>query len=125
MTHVKLPAGYEDWVESDYPGEGHERLRILVDHFPGEGYGTHKQTRYFVPPKPKPVLPKVRPGAVITYRDRTGLNVRAVYRSAHVWDTYRQTATPLNFACTIYTATDSYLLEDVNPAGFTLELDGL
>jgi hypothetical protein len=130
MTNTDLPAGYEDWEETQPTPPKGEHLRVEVRHLTpvaGSGYIGMPvgRDRYFVPPKPKPKLPDVRPGSVIRYTDRTGLNVRAIYRSAHVWDTYRQTAAPLNFACTVYTATDSYLIEDVNANGFLVELEGL
>ena len=124
MTHVKLPAAYEDWVESTYPGPDSERLRVLVDHFPGEGYGTHKQTLYFVPPKPKPVLPDVKPGAVVRFTHRSyGTTVQAVkWRTGSDW--HIQFSGVGRGLCETYCG-DAWLLENVDANGFTVELEGL
>lgn len=126
MTHVKLPAGYEDWTS---PGNAPLRVpylritaeRIDIPHTEGEVVAVH----WLMPPKPKPVLPDVKPGAVLSYRDKQGRRVRAVYPSSRLWNVYHQPHTPLNTACHMMVMSESQILADVNADGFTVELDGL
>lgn len=137
MTHVKLPTGYEDWVEVPHPisslPQRPEHGRFLEVVW-GIGDATRTgtsvvwkpgNTRYFVPPKPKPVLPDVKPGAVLSYRDKQGRRVRAVYPSSRLWDVYHQPHTPLNTACHMMVMSESQILADVDADGFTVEMDGL
>lgn len=134
---IRLPEGYKDWVEVSLPEVRYSHLAPLGQaylrvshglfelHMDGSYREVHSGARYFVPPKPKPTLPDVKPGAVLRYTSKHGLKVRAVYRSVCVWDTYRQKSAPLNTACTADVITESQLLADVNANGFTVELDGL
>lgn len=130
MTDIKLPAGYEDWVEVPMEPEG-EFVKSEVIHWSAR-YGTGgrsgmpiEKLRYFVPPKPKPALPNVKPGAVLRYTDKLGRKVRAVYPSSRLWNVYHQPHAPLNTACHMMIMSESQILADVNADGFTVELDGL
>lgn len=136
-TRLVLPAGYEDWEEVSYPGIiqphihpiGPEYLKVECREYSMSQYGrdevVRSTIRYFVPPKPKPTLPDVRPGSVIRYTSKAGRPVRVIYRSAHVWHTFQQPYAPVNFACHVDTVNDSDLLNDVDANGFLVELDGL
>jgi len=129
MTHVKLPAGYEDWVEVSPEPMG-ECVKVEVIHWSpmiggGRGGMPIEKIRYFVPPTPKPVLPDVKPGAVLSYTDKQGRRVRAVYPSSRLWNVYNQPHTPLNTACHMMVMSESQILADVNADGFTVELEGL
>lgn len=128
MTHIKLPAGYEDWVEVSPTPEG-EYVKVEVIHWTPLGRGGHagmpiEKLRYFVPPKPKPVLPEVKAGAVIRFTHKSyGTTVQAVkWRTGSDW--HIQFGGVGRGLCETYCG-DAWLLENVDANGFTVELEGL
>lgn len=116
-----LPEEYADWVEMsgleihiDTPDYLHLIARRFK-HGPLNS-GSLINDRYYIPPKPKPTLPEVKPGAVVRYTDRDGDVVR-VMRTAYSkrpWTDLHEN-----------TYDDAALLADVNDDGFTIELGGL
>jgi hypothetical protein len=123
VTAIELPAKYDGWVEA--PTEGTEvpqteYLLVQIDYFgPAEGgkrSGPNIDIRRFVPPKPKPTIPEVKPGAVVSFTSTSGRRYRIlkIADSPHWWvDQEDQDWTP------------DTLLEVVTDDGFTVELEGL
>lgn len=118
-----LPEEYADWELRKLPNDGSNGgrpyLRITFDRIDGH-IGHDRRTRsvmwaYLFPPKPKPALPDVKPGAVVRYTDRDGDVVR-VMRTAYSkrpWTDLHEN-----------TYDDAALLADVDDDGFTVELGG-
>lgn len=134
MTHIKLPAGYEDWVEVPHPISSlpqrpeHGRfLEVIWGIGDATRTGTSVvwkpgNTRYFVPPKP--VLPDVKPGAVVRYVDKQGHSCRAVKLEDMCISPWR-VFTLRNFGADSVDLNNNEMLADVNADGFTVELEGL
>ena len=128
--NVELPEEYADWVEAN-PPLGASRWVSVEVRAGGIGSATIVLTRrYFVPPKPKPTLPDVGPGAVIRYRgkdgglrravrevDGTGGNGNAYDGTWTVWHEQVTGSSP--------TTPSSALIATVDEGGFTVELEGL
>lgn len=133
MTNIKLPAGYEDWVEIDFqPGaDGIFYLEVGgVRHCRAAGDNSTKVTpisrpRYFVPPKPKPELPDVRTGAVLRFRSRVG-SMRTAILGRTGWRVF-DGGYPVTYNVRSFsdpTGTDAELLHDVDADGFTVLVPG-
>lgn len=127
MSDVKLPAGYEDWTS---PGVAPLRVpylritaeRIDVPHTEGEVVAVH----WRMPPKPKPTLPDVKPGAVIRFTSKMG-SVRRAIRGLTGWRVF-ENGTPVVYCGMDWTqpiAGAQDLIEDVSADGFLVELEGL
>lgn len=132
MTHVKLPAGFEDWVEVSpiLRGTLSRQLTVTIEECVSNSYGmviNTLGTRHFAPPKPKPVLPDVKPGAVLRFTSKTGKPERAV-RNYDTWSVYGAgTQGRMNSKSGDWSLEwrDADLLDRVNSDGFTVELEGL
>lgn len=126
---IELPEEFADWEEVPLMvGEvvPHSIVVTVTEHC-GRGIGTlarNLNARMFVPPKPKPTLPDVEPGAVVQYVDNQGLRCRAVRLDPtrdDGWKVFTQYDTFLGAV----SHSDEDMLSDVNADGFTVELDGL
>jgi hypothetical protein len=128
MTAVELPTEFDGWVEGKPPLRGNwVSVEVRTG---GIGSNTRVVTRkYFVQPKPKPVLPDVKPGGVVRFTDVKGRTYRAVRDIAswrmfgasgevHAANVQTLTFNPIKWA-------DVQLLDLVNDDGFTVELEGL
>lgn len=120
---IELPEEYRDWVEVKAPivHEG-AVLAVRFDYLekPNQ-FPAKSSSRYLVPLKPKPTLPDVKPGAVIRYRSY-GVEHRAIYHGNDTWDIFWNSS--LGF-CGSRTRPAAQLLDEVDDAGFTVELEGL
>lgn len=130
MTHVKLPAGYEDWVEVSPEPMG-ECVKVEVIHWSpmiggGRGGTPIEKIRYFVPPRPKPTLPDVKPGAVIRFKSKTGSMRRAI-RGRTGWRVFEQGIPVVYYGVDFaeHLSGGHDLLNDVDDNGFLVELEGL
>jgi hypothetical protein len=121
MTAVELPAEFDGWVEGRPPLRGNwVSVEVRTG---GIGSNTRVVTRkYFVQPKPKPVLPDVKPGAVIRYADHDKETVRAVRVGPDAWDVY---ANVIDGSINRYRFNDQELFDDVSADGLTVILGGL
>lgn len=126
-----LPEEYAEWVETsgleihiDTP----DYLHLIARRFKHGPLNTGSviSDRYYIPPKPKPTLPEVEEGAVIRFRSKAG-SIRRAIRGRFNWRVFEK-GTPVVYHGTDFadpTATDAYLLNDVDDDGFTVELGGL
>ena len=119
-----LPPEYADWVEvfvpptepgCEYVETGSRHHRVASVAFLNTTQVGRQ--RYFVPPKPKPTLPDVGPGAVVRYTDHDGDPVRVMRLELGNRDTWAD--------MNQNRYTNTALLADVNDDGFTVELPGL
>jgi hypothetical protein len=129
VTAVELPTEFDGWVEGKPPLRGNwVSVEVRTG---GIGSNTRVVTRkYFVPPKPRPVLPDVKPGAVIRYHGWDGGLRRAVREVDGIGGdgkTYGGTWTVWHEHVTGSSPTtpSSALIAAVDDDGFTVELDGL
>lgn len=125
-----LPEEYADWVEVEDLPDHSEANRALVvkvtlmNRTCGE-LNRNADTRYYIPPKPKPTLPDVSEGAVIRFRCKAGSLRRAIRGQYGGWRVFEKGA-PVLYRATFpdHIVTDATLLEDV--AGeVVVELEGL
>lgn len=128
MTAFELPEEYRDWVNLRPSGEpvgpdGYLEVKVYLHSPRNDGMYLQNpmlvHTQYLKPPKPKPTLPDVGPGAVISYTSRSGTARRCFLADPE--DTYRWCSSDRFDSW----KTDEDLLDDVNGNGFTVELEGL
>ena len=120
-----LPEEYADWVlkklEDGVDGAQSSFIRVTFERLDGiPGHDRRAQVvmwAYLFPPKPKPTLPDVKPGAVVRYVDHDGDPVRVIRMALG----YRETWIDMHQN----RYTNAALLADVDDDGFTVELDGL
>lgn len=115
-----LPPEYADWVEVEMAA-----LKLGGSYFALHGYAVidgslNASTRhFFVPPKPKPTLPKAEIGGVIGFKTHDGKLARALRCHGRLWLLFMEGFGPIGYH------DDTYLSGIVNADGFVTELEGL
>jgi hypothetical protein len=126
MIELYLPERFAGFTEVDYDPGNRRHVYIEAFEVTQSCHITPDKdriwTRWFVPPKPVPKLPNVTPGSVIRYTNKAGHSVRAVFHGNDKWDLYENLR--IGFSQTRLQE-PSYLLNDVDENGFTVELLGL
>ena len=119
-----LPEEYHDWVEWDasrsiYMGP---ILRITAEMAPTPDAAVESAVWRISLIPPRPVLPDVKPGAVIRYRGATDRILRRAIRNPDrtTWTVWSEDLGLLHDKCA-----DSGITEAVDDDGFTVELEGL
>lgn len=135
MTSIELPEEYDGWVEATLPVDiDQDYVRVIIDRFPKGPLDASEYDRRvvhrFVPPKPKPTPPDVKPGGVILWRSKfhhaRRMAIRSKFGEWRVFD--RASGSPVVFYGSAFAdpkAEDHHLLADVDDDGFTVELEGL